>query len=264
MYNNEIHILGGNTYPTRHYKWNGSSWVSVSTLPFSCYENSAVVFKGCIYVIHGVAIYKFNGSSWTQVLTLEGAPIYKSDISNMVVFNDKIHIFDIYNNYVSQMYDVYDDIDGSTMYVYHYTYDETNLSHIEDLPFSVSDCNAFVFRDKMYLIGKVCNKVSRMASYYYALYKYDGSRWYRSTKSLPISAVKMTITGIEQSDGDYLDIVHAFNVSGDHYSIGFYANELQLYLDKGNKLVCNTNDIIYSGSNLGKVSNGYLCNLLHI
>ena len=36
VYNNEIHILGGYTglETVSHYKWNGNSWASVSTLPY--------------------------------------------------------------------------------------------------------------------------------------------------------------------------------------------------------------------------------------
>ena len=34
VYNNEIQILGGDGEVVGHYKWNGSSWTSVSTLPY--------------------------------------------------------------------------------------------------------------------------------------------------------------------------------------------------------------------------------------
>ena len=37
VYNNEIHILGGSGSAnyTKHYKWNGTTWSEVSTLPYA-------------------------------------------------------------------------------------------------------------------------------------------------------------------------------------------------------------------------------------
>ena len=40
--NGEIHILGGGGDSTKHYKFNGTSWTSVSTLPYAFRWSSAV------------------------------------------------------------------------------------------------------------------------------------------------------------------------------------------------------------------------------
>ena len=57
MLNNEIHILGSNSgesgTPKKHYKWDGSSWTSVSTLPYYFYNGSAVVLNNEIHILGG-------------------------------------------------------------------------------------------------------------------------------------------------------------------------------------------------------------------
>ena len=50
--NNEIHVLG-NSDTTTHYKFNGTSWVQVSTLPYNFYNGSAVVLDGEIHILGG-------------------------------------------------------------------------------------------------------------------------------------------------------------------------------------------------------------------
>ena len=76
VYNNQIHILGGNTGSGNyyHYKWNGSTWTSVSTLPYSFYDGSVVKLNGVIHILGGNSTatkhYKWNGSSWVSVSTL--------------------------------------------------------------------------------------------------------------------------------------------------------------------------------------------------
>ena len=77
--NNEIHILGGQSFGGYHYKFNGSSWTSVSALPYDFYRGSAVVLNGEIHILGGsydsssyTSHYKFNSttSPWTEVSTL--------------------------------------------------------------------------------------------------------------------------------------------------------------------------------------------------
>ena len=53
VYNNEIHIMGvcSNSEWTKHYKWDGSTWTSVSTLPYDFYEGCAVVYNNKIHIL---------------------------------------------------------------------------------------------------------------------------------------------------------------------------------------------------------------------
>jgi hypothetical protein len=94
VYNNEIHILGGDNNPTKHYKWNGSQWVSASTLPYNFIKGSAVVLNNEIHILGGVIgstrtkHYKWDGSQWVSVSTL---PCYFFG-GSAVVLNSEIHI----------------------------------------------------------------------------------------------------------------------------------------------------------------------------
>ena len=101
VYNGEIHILGGRGGTDKHYKWNGSSWTSVSTLPYPFYYGSAVVYNGEIHILGGYSgggggntkHYKWNGSSWTSVSTLP----YELYGGSAVVYNNEIHILGGYD-----------------------------------------------------------------------------------------------------------------------------------------------------------------------
>ena len=93
VYNGEIHILGSAGNRTSHYKWDGSTWTSVSTLPFSFYYGSAVVYNGEIHILGGnggssISHYKWNGSSWAKVSTLP----YIFYEGSAVVYDKSIYI----------------------------------------------------------------------------------------------------------------------------------------------------------------------------
>lgn len=94
MYNGEIHVLGGDSYSTIHQKWNGSSWVSVSTIPYYFTAGSAVVYNGEIHILDSMREpylmnhYKWNGTTWVSVSTLP----YNFYQGAAVVYNNEIHI----------------------------------------------------------------------------------------------------------------------------------------------------------------------------
>lgn len=75
-YNNEIHILGGggSTTQNSHYRWNGTNWESVSTLPYAFVDGCAVVYNNEIHILggnnSGTNHYKWNGFEWILVSTL--------------------------------------------------------------------------------------------------------------------------------------------------------------------------------------------------
>lgn len=80
VYNNEIHIMGDVSATSKdsgskyHYKWDGSSWTSVSTLPYAvCDDAFAVVHNGRIHLMGGYGNryghYTWDGSSWTNSIT---------------------------------------------------------------------------------------------------------------------------------------------------------------------------------------------------
>ena len=80
MVNDEIHLL---VY-TYHYKWNGSSWVYVGTLPYNFgttgFGGGAAVIDGELHIFGGNNLnttmhYKWDGYSWTELRDLP-APTY--------------------------------------------------------------------------------------------------------------------------------------------------------------------------------------------
>ena len=79
-----------------HYKWNGSTWTSVSTLPYGLAYGCAVTNNGKIHILGGtnstIGHYVFNGSTWDQQDDLPYAFAYGSAVS----FNHEIHLFGTY------------------------------------------------------------------------------------------------------------------------------------------------------------------------
>ena len=73
VYNDKIHILGGQDNPTAHYAWDGSSWSEIAELPWNFTFGSAVVYNNEIHAFGPTPgfpyigyHYKFNGTQWTQ------------------------------------------------------------------------------------------------------------------------------------------------------------------------------------------------------
>lgn len=197
VYNNEIHIIGGNGNTTRHYKWNGSAWVSVSTLPYNFYSGSVVVYKNEIHILgsyYGSSCYtnhyKWNGSTWTQVSILP----YRFYRGSVVVYNNEIHILGSYNSSCRKMhykwngsawvsvstlpYDFYSG--GAVVYnnEIHIFCDEDHLKWngsawepVSIVPFKVSGSSVVVFNNEIHIIG------SSYSAYCEMHYKWNGSIW---------------------------------------------------------------------------------------
>lgn len=62
VYNDEIHILSGIT----HYKWNGTTLSSVSTIPIDIGSGYAVVWNSKIHIFKDFDHYSWNGTVWTK------------------------------------------------------------------------------------------------------------------------------------------------------------------------------------------------------
>lgn len=104
IYNNEIHILGNaETYfmncGLKHYKWNGSSWSSASTLPYYFAGKTAVVLDNKIHLIGSSWFksyystyydkhYVWDGTNWTDAGNLP----YSFGYGVLTVINNIIHI----------------------------------------------------------------------------------------------------------------------------------------------------------------------------
>ena len=81
------------SYSRIFYKWNGSSWTRLSSMPYDFYNGTAVIYNNQIHILAGngnnTGHYKWNGSSWTSVSTIP----YDANSGRAVVYNNQIHIF---------------------------------------------------------------------------------------------------------------------------------------------------------------------------
>ena len=103
--NGAIHILGGSVdsdTKQNHYKYDGSSWTSVSTLPYPFYQGSAVTWNDEIYILGGNngsdagrnLFYKYNNTSWSSVIGLP-FPFFKGCA---IVHENAIHVLGGYSS----------------------------------------------------------------------------------------------------------------------------------------------------------------------
>lgn len=100
VYNGEVHILGGNN-TKNHYKYNGSSWESVSTLPIA--PTTAVVYKNQIYIFNGTATYKYENSAWKSCNNTSF--ISNAKWRSAILYKDLVYIHGTYrktNNFTYQ------------------------------------------------------------------------------------------------------------------------------------------------------------------
>ena len=93
VYENRIHILGGEREPRKHYSWNGYSWREESTLPYDFVFGSAAVSEGEIHIFGGIsamnAHYSWDGEEWHQ---RAGTPHYFYLNNLAVLFEGKIRL----------------------------------------------------------------------------------------------------------------------------------------------------------------------------
>lgn len=151
-YNNEIHIIYGKASDdSYHYKWNGTTWVVVSTLPYNIYAGQAVVYSNEIHILGGLtgqtSHYKWNGTSWVSVSTL---PINVYSISHAIVYNNEIHLLGGY---------------GSGYQKKHYKWNGSTWSEDIELPVNANISTALVVCD---------NKIHMIQTGHY---EFNGTSW---------------------------------------------------------------------------------------
>ena len=71
VYNDKLHLLGGDDNPTKHYAYNGSTWSSESTLPYDFYWGGAVVYNNELDLLGGAGNktgrYAIDGTLYKEV-----------------------------------------------------------------------------------------------------------------------------------------------------------------------------------------------------
>lgn len=281
VFNNEIHILGGLSSDTAHYKWNGRSWESVSTLPYKFYSGSAVVYNNEIHII-GTAYnetqsrnhYKWDGSSWTSVGLITHSSF---NAVKAVVFDNKIHLV------TYRM-----DSDGDT-YKYHYTYDGSSWAILSStLPFNCDRSSIIVYNNEIHLLGGynsskihykfdgsswisvgtlpynfyegdvavIDNELHILGStgtaYRTKHYKYNGTSW-TSVDTLPYSF----LSGCSLVYNNSLHLLGGTGGYTNHYKWSSSLSSVSYQLFKGMKIICDKSNFTPLSSNLSEIIDGY-------
>ena len=202
VFNNEIHIMGGDGVYRNHYKYDGSTWISVSTLPNNFYQGAAVVYNNEIHILGSnysgsrSMHYKYDGSAWASVSTLP----YEFYQGAAVVYNNEIHIIGgnyavtnhykwnpvdgwtsvgnapyafvagvgmVYNNEIHALGSMNPSTNGTT----HYKYDGTKWVSVSTLPYNFKYGSAVVFNNEIHIFGTNTERYAK------AHYKWTGTEW---------------------------------------------------------------------------------------
>ena len=97
---NKIHLFGGETYPKRHYTWDGSTWTLESTeTPIDVDSITKVIADndGYLHIFRYLVHYKLVNGSWVQQTDM---PYSSNDVNTTIFKDSKIYIFNEYNYYV--------------------------------------------------------------------------------------------------------------------------------------------------------------------
>ena len=204
VYNGEIHLLGGYSNNTAHYKWDGSSWVSASTLPYPFYGGGAIVYNDEIHIFgSGKTLYetdhcKWNGTSWEYVSSL-GMSGY---LASAVIYNGEIHVLNdtshmryngtewvpdkslnfvlkggeavIYNGEIHAL-------GGDELPFIHRKWNGTSWVDVSTLPYFYNCSSIFVCDNEIHMLGSDdFSNHERTISHY----KFNGTEWIKS-ENLP-------------------------------------------------------------------------------
>ena len=146
IYNNKIHILGSTDGEdtTKHYSWNGTSWIEEVALPYDFYASSAVVYNDKIHILGSYRSgnytkhYSWDGTTWLEESTLP----YQFFWGSAVVYDNKIHILGGFPN------------NSRTK---HYSWDGTSWMLEYTLPYSFYESSAVVYNNKIHILGSATN-----------------------------------------------------------------------------------------------------------
>lgn len=152
VFNNEIHAIS----KTQHYKFDGSTWTSVST-PYADYPINIVVYNNEIHVIYqNLSHYKFDGTSWSKVSTV---PI--NTPACCVVYNDCIHIIGSSGNY-------------SDYYRSHYKLVGSTWTSVSKPPYNINNSIGVVYNNDIHILGGGTYGNDASTQYHY---KFNDKSW---------------------------------------------------------------------------------------
>lgn len=144
VFQDKIHILGGQGNTKKHYSWDGTTWTEESELPYNCTDTGIAVYKDRIHILGttsdgygGYAChYAWDGTSWTQLTNI---PIYFYGKNRVTVYNNKIYM-------VSSGFGSYD------QFRYIYTWDDSSWVRLLDLGTGAMFHQTTVVEDKLQIL----------------------------------------------------------------------------------------------------------------
>ena len=119
---------------------------------------------------------------------------------------------------------------------------------VSTLPYSFQYGSAVVLNDEIHILGGSDSGTSKKH------YKWDGTSW-TSVSTLPYNFYHGSAVVLN----DKIHILGGIDSGTEHYRLKRIANLITLYLQSGNKIICNTKKTRPISDNLKKVDFGYEC-----
>ena len=188
VFNDEIHILGGDTVHTKsHYKWDGEKWSIASELPYDFCNGKATVYQNKIHIFGGGTEklhstygenrlnnhYCWDGETWTKASDLP----YPAWGCTPFVCNGKLHLVGG---------GIYNDVNYNNA---HYVWDGISWSKKADLPFTIyNGSTAKISESEIYVLGGADSCNGRRQN---IVKKYNGASW-SDGPNLPAEGINNT------------------------------------------------------------------------
>lgn len=147
-----IHFAGGlhNNDETYHYRWNGSSWTYIGTIPFKKHAYlKGVIYNNQFYSLSYDGLYKWSsGSSWTKYNLPYN--VDNNTSCGFIVFNNEIHILGGGSYY------------STTTKKNHYKWNGSSWTKLDDLLYEYYHlCSSTVVYDGyIFLLGNAASEFS--------------------------------------------------------------------------------------------------------
>lgn len=171
VYNGEVHVFHDDTddgFKQKHYKFDGSDWVEVSTIPYDYtiyYPSNVIVWNNEIHMLGNNTYrststnhYKWDGAEWSSVSTLP----YDFYGGSIIIYNNEMHILGSNETSTNRL---------------HYKWDGVEWSNVSTLPCAFTRGIAVVYNDKIHILS---------GGNTYNHYEWDGNNWTQLT-TLPAS-----------------------------------------------------------------------------
>ena len=195
VWNDEIHLFGGEAAPDEHYRFHNNNWIKEPNLPFVLnYAAEGIIFNNELHIFTSFEHYKYNNdiNDWE---TLPNLPFEIGQTLSPIIFNNKIYIFDW----------------GGTQY------SSWNGNEWED-PASLPDDGVFgssvVINNKLHLFGSEENSGDYTKGKRH--YIYNGTNWESIEVDLPYEFYSGTVVIYNNK----ITLLGGINNDNNHYQIG--------------------------------------------